>query len=59
MALVKSARATGEIAQELRDLEKKNSEISADSSILNVCADELSKLADQIKMLTITFKVGG
>jgi methyl-accepting chemotaxis protein len=55
----KSARATGEIAQELRDLEKKNSEISADSSILNVCADELSKLADQIKMLTITFKVGG
>ncbi len=54
---LETASATKLIVNDISELNQKNSEISNSSAILNVSADELAKLADQIKKLVSTFKV--
>jgi methyl-accepting chemotaxis protein len=56
--VAQSASATSNITRDILELNRKNGEVSANSSKLNVCADELSKLADQVTVLAANFKVG-
>jgi len=56
--VAQSASATSTITRDILELNRKNDEVTANSSKLNVCADELSKLADHVTVLAANFKVG-